>query len=1055
MKKELMGKKIFIIGIISLISVGIILSTNWNYFIKNKKNYISNNILNNCKSNYKTNNYINNDQYQKNIFNHINTLKSVIYQNNYIYKEYGKTFKNNISYNKIQKKSISNKIRIANSSIRKEINMLSNMILIMNNHPYAYINYFETENFKMPQILIQNTSNIYPTMMNIKTSNDIIDKPNVSFKNISYQSEESLIGIGAISSLLSSSKKLFVSKVNFSYNNIYYFSNISNKLKSLNYSFNKSSNLDTFNTTKNKSPLITNNDGNNNISDTQGSSHSFSFVSQLISLYNFVNRRKAIFGTVLGLMVVTSAIGGIAPFSYYLYRKIKNKLRHKNEFHYNFELREIVDNVHTIENNEADTSFTNNEPIRSDEEEAASNSREDIKITTEKGDGNVSGTSRIGKGQDVQDSREINLTIIPQSGINDSAEHQQLQPDTESLEYSLSNDEHTREMDNALPIHMVQSSSVHINDTPQLFPIEGENGILTNVVPTQFIQDMVDSIMNHALYNQNQNSDDSLPINQDSAVDIQHSIDHSNDWINSRSHTASRHDLEDTVENDLREVNTLPIDSTEHITDSTNSISLFPTVDSKNNLFSNRSFPSSQIEQQISNKSRSYSVDKIENESNHSSLKTNEPIKLLNHNKENVTKTGKSENYSISNYSSINSTNDANNASGPLSNSEDVLLSYNNSRHNGSITEELFYHNTQIYNDPMLQSLQYYSDNIYGMNNGLSFGQSLLNPLSGEYRNISDEDLKQEDYLAAEQLPNNPFGVSREFNVHSGAIMNTYSDESDSLPKSEHDFMSLQPGTYLSSSKYLVFTPEKYTESNISDFISDLYDSQVSPSGTTPENFKKQLIDHARLKLNGIEISSEGLEQSMYNLIYELSNELQSVRKVSGQLVDTSNIPRLIRRMIDVTGQEKRDFYNSFDETTTYGWFRSPHFRQLKIEGNHVDILNSTNEEIMKFSHFLDYVPIVRALIVNSSSNDIIMSQIFRDLRELASHYIIHLFNITKALKDEPAEASSIRTNMHITRDLFNNFSESRMVEKGYDTAFHFRLSTDILEGNILRIALL
>ena len=232
MKKILNIKRIFIIGIISLVSIGIMLSSNWNYFIRNNAN--NNTALNSYQISSK-NSF--NDNYNEEVHSivfQINVLKQAIGENNILFHKYNNIFKHNINYIRIQKSKIKNKIKIANSSITHELDILDNMKLIISAHPYNYLKFFQHKNYTLPEIISQKETRNYYNSDNIKINNQNIKQSDVSIKNISYQSEEALLGINSMSSIATSSKTLLFSKNSFDYSNIYYFSNKSNNLSTMN-----------------------------------------------------------------------------------------------------------------------------------------------------------------------------------------------------------------------------------------------------------------------------------------------------------------------------------------------------------------------------------------------------------------------------------------------------------------------------------------------------------------------------------------------------------------------------------------------------------------------------------------------------------------------------------------------------------------------------------------------------------------------------------------------------------------------------------------------------
>ena len=258
--KKLNGKQILIIGIISLIATGIILSSNWNYFIQNNDN--NNNALNSYQISASKNIHIKYKQVNSNIMFQISILKSAVIQNNIMYQNYNNVFKHNISYVRLQRNSIKNKVSIANSSITHEIDILNSMKTIMANHPYNYLKFFQRKNYSLSQIISHKISSQNYQLENIQTHSNNINKSNVSVDNISYQSEEAAIGIGAVSSVVSSSKSLIFSKVHFNYNKLYFFSNRINNLSTVNDGINNISNKNKLTRIRSSNQFISTKKGN-------------------------------------------------------------------------------------------------------------------------------------------------------------------------------------------------------------------------------------------------------------------------------------------------------------------------------------------------------------------------------------------------------------------------------------------------------------------------------------------------------------------------------------------------------------------------------------------------------------------------------------------------------------------------------------------------------------------------------------------------------------------------------------------------------------------------
>ena len=169
----------------------------------------------------------------KNINSKINILNAALNNNKTICVDYNIIYSNSIYYNILQKKNIENKIYDSNLSIIKELKILYKMQNIINNHPYNYLEFFQAKCYSVPKIYL-NRENKSDIISNIKTYNYKINRNSENLSNISFQSEEALIGFGNINSEVSSTKSLVFSKININYNNIFYFSSYLNNLVSLN-----------------------------------------------------------------------------------------------------------------------------------------------------------------------------------------------------------------------------------------------------------------------------------------------------------------------------------------------------------------------------------------------------------------------------------------------------------------------------------------------------------------------------------------------------------------------------------------------------------------------------------------------------------------------------------------------------------------------------------------------------------------------------------------------------------------------------------------------------
>ena len=302
-----------VIGILFLVTTGIILSSNWNYNIQ----LTHSTSLSISKISTNNNIYINYKQEELNTVYQISVLQNAIKKNNIMYKEYNNIFKHNIVYNHIQKGNIKNKIKIANSSITREILILNSIKNIISNHPYNYLKFIQEKNYTIPQISYQKITNKSIFVNNIKTYSQGIKKSNVSVKNISYQSEEALIGAAAIISVISSSKQLVFSKVSFDYNCFYYYSTKSNKLSSINNSL-VNTNI------KNKEEIPGNiNKFIKNIQQHKNNDGS-NFSDIISNSYKYIDKHVPVFiGSIIGF------VASIVVFSQgilVLYMKIKNQI---------------------------------------------------------------------------------------------------------------------------------------------------------------------------------------------------------------------------------------------------------------------------------------------------------------------------------------------------------------------------------------------------------------------------------------------------------------------------------------------------------------------------------------------------------------------------------------------------------------------------------------------------------------------------------------------------------------------------------------------------------
>ena len=323
MKKKFKNKQLFIIGIVSFVSLGIMLSCNKDYFSSNK------NIKSINSYDYKINKS-NNDtvEYNQEIINinfQINVLKSALSKNKNMLDEYNKVYKVNISYKNLQSNYINNKIKIANSTIIKEWIILNNMKKIIINHPFNYLSIFQDKNYKISNIVYKNATNKLYSMNNIKSYNSNIIKSNVSIKTISYQSEEATLGLGSISSILSSSKMLFLSKVHLDYSGIYYYSNFLNNLSTLN-----GRKLILNEHIKNDNVFLNDKSLKNTKSD-KASRETLSILYDGYNIYKFAKKHKV--PIIISIVSAPAAFGiGLILYAGYKYEKmlIDNSLKNQD-----------------------------------------------------------------------------------------------------------------------------------------------------------------------------------------------------------------------------------------------------------------------------------------------------------------------------------------------------------------------------------------------------------------------------------------------------------------------------------------------------------------------------------------------------------------------------------------------------------------------------------------------------------------------------------------------------------------------------------------------------
>ena len=318
MNRIIRTKHILIIGIISLLASGIILSSNWSYFIRN--NDSNNTALNSYQ--IKTNTFNTNySEVKGSIIFQINILKSAISRNNFMYKSHNSIFKHNIDYTKVQKNKIQNKISIANSSIKREIDILNNMKNIIQNHPFNYLKFFQKLNYNLPSIVMKKNKNISSVISNIETYTSNIKRTTTDISNISYNSEEGLIGVKNIYSLMSDSKKLIFSKINFNYNSIFYFSKSLNNLTTLNKIGNTSNFLRSKNLNTSSKFIKT-----NNIIINDKTKKTTNPTSKKTNIVNYMKKEWYIFVPPLALLGLISS-----AYIVYAYKKAISKITVKSK----------------------------------------------------------------------------------------------------------------------------------------------------------------------------------------------------------------------------------------------------------------------------------------------------------------------------------------------------------------------------------------------------------------------------------------------------------------------------------------------------------------------------------------------------------------------------------------------------------------------------------------------------------------------------------------------------------------------------------------------------
>ena len=308
-------KKLVFFLIVSILFTNFIFSCNRNIHSK-KNNYVgvvpTNNINYDDSITYRTE--------LKNILHQINYLKNAMNQNNYILEYYKKVFSSNINYVWKQACRIKNKINIANSSIVNELNSIYNVKKIIISHPYNYSFFLKKDNYCLPYIHQNNSKKVKSKLVNIEIFTNCINKPKININNISYQSEESFVGIKSMTSILSCTKSLVFDKINVNYDDIYYFSKYHNNLIPINnYIATPSKNIVSTNQFINKS--------NTNIK--------VGWISQQTSLFNknsignYITNKPyvAILPFLFGIGVIIIILGGTKNGNRIIRKKIEKKLR--------------------------------------------------------------------------------------------------------------------------------------------------------------------------------------------------------------------------------------------------------------------------------------------------------------------------------------------------------------------------------------------------------------------------------------------------------------------------------------------------------------------------------------------------------------------------------------------------------------------------------------------------------------------------------------------------------------------------------------------------------
>ena len=219
MINKLIIRKILVICVVSFLTISIFLAKK-SYKLVNKNNNLQTLSLKSNNSNF----YTNYTKEIKNIYEQINILDNAIIINNLTIKNRDMMLNYNINYSKSKKNNIRRKINFANLTIKNELNVLYEIKNIVVKHPYNYLTIFKQKNYSFPDIYLEKKGKNYNLLDNFKTHISKINICNANFNNISYQSEESLIGVKNITSFISSSKSNVLSKINLNNSNIFYYS---------------------------------------------------------------------------------------------------------------------------------------------------------------------------------------------------------------------------------------------------------------------------------------------------------------------------------------------------------------------------------------------------------------------------------------------------------------------------------------------------------------------------------------------------------------------------------------------------------------------------------------------------------------------------------------------------------------------------------------------------------------------------------------------------------------------------------------------------------------